>query len=233
MLKVAMVPEERRGAALMAWWNGHGAARVLAADGGALLLERACGRYALADLARHSRDDEATGIICDVIAGLHAPRAGPLPELVPLPVWFRDLAPAAVRGGVFARAAQVARSLLAEPRQVRALHGDVHHGNVLDFAARGWLAIDPKGLCGERGFDYANLFCNPDLADPSQPVAVSPARFARRLEIVVARSGIGRRRLLQWIVAWSGLSAAWSIAGRESPEVALRIAGLAISALDG
>lgn len=31
------------------------------------------------------------------------------------------------------------------------LHGDLHHGNVLDFGASGWLAIDPKGLKGERG----------------------------------------------------------------------------------
>ena len=66
------------------------------------------------------------------------------------------------------------------------LHGDIHHDNILDFGKRGWLAIDPKRLQGERGFDYANLFCNPDLADPSRPIAASPGRFARRLEIVGA-----------------------------------------------
>lgn len=44
------------------------------------------------------------------------------------------------------------------------LHGDVHHGNVLNFGARGWLAIDPRGLVGERAFDHANLLCNPDVA---------------------------------------------------------------------
>jgi streptomycin 6-kinase len=51
--------------------------------------------------------------------------------------------------------------LLAEPREVGVLHGDLHHGNVLDFGVRGWLAIDPKGLLGERGFDFANIFTNP------------------------------------------------------------------------
>jgi streptomycin 6-kinase len=29
---------------------------------------------------------------------------------------------------------------------------------VLDFETSGWLAIDPKGLIGERGFDFANIF---------------------------------------------------------------------------
>lgn len=44
------------------------------------------------------------------------------------------------------------------------LHGDLHHGNVLDFGPLGWLAIDPKGLHGESGFDYANILSNPDRA---------------------------------------------------------------------
>jgi len=34
---------------------------------------------------------------------------------------------------------------------------------------RGWLAIDPKGLCGERGFDFVNIFCNPDFALATAP----------------------------------------------------------------
>jgi streptomycin 6-kinase len=65
----------------------------------------------------------------------------------------------------------VARSLLAEPRAVGVLHGGLHHEDVLDFGARGWLAIDPKRLVGKRGFDFANLLINPELADPTRPVA--------------------------------------------------------------
>ena len=30
MLKIATAPEEERGAAVLAWWGGEGAARVLA-----------------------------------------------------------------------------------------------------------------------------------------------------------------------------------------------------------
>jgi streptomycin 6-kinase len=40
--------------------------------------------------------------------------------------------------------------LLTTQREKVVLHGDMHHGNVLNFGSRGWLAIDPKGLIGER-----------------------------------------------------------------------------------
>ena len=95
------------------------------------------------------------------------------------------------------------------------LHGDIHHGNILDFGPRGWLAIDPKGLTGERAFDYANIFCNPDLE-----TATSPGRLARRAEVVAEAAALNRGRLLQWIVAWAGLSAAFSIEDGASPKAA-------------
>ena len=125
--------------------------------------------------------------------------------------------PAAARhGGILARCARTARALLVEPREVAVLHGDLHHGNVLDFGARGWLAIDPKRLIGERGFDFANIFTNPDLADPTQPVATEPGRFARRLEVVGKAAGLERRRLLSWVLAWTGLSASWFLGNDDS-----------------
>lgn len=112
------------------------------------------------------------------------------------------------------------------------LHGDLHHGNVLDFGDEGWLAIDPKGIVGERAFDYAALFANPDLADSVQPVATDPGRFARRLEVVAAVGSLDRERLLRWVFAWCGLSATWSLADGETAEIALRIAELARAELD-
>ena len=235
MLKIATESEEKHGGVLMTWWDGEGAARVHASDGDALLLERATGRRSLAEYAHNGRDDEATRILCEAIAALHAPRSKPLPELIPLPVWFRELeTTAATHGGLLVRSVEAARALLADPREVGVLHGDVHHENVLDFGPRGWLAIDPKRLYGERGFDYANIFCNPDVGDPpsARRVATVPERFVRRLEIVVEESGLDRRRLLDWIVAWAGLSAAWFIGDGTDPDIDFRIAELAIAERD-
>jgi streptomycin 6-kinase len=175
MLKLSHEQDERLGGVLMEWWGGEGAARVLAKDADALLLERATGTASLAELARQGQDDEACRILCAAAGALHAPRNKPLPELIPLEHWFRDLEPAAAsHGGILRRSLEAARLLLDDQREHVVLHGDLHHDNVLDFGQRGWLAIDPKRLLGERGFDFANIFTNPDLADPSRPVLRSP-----------------------------------------------------------
>jgi streptomycin 6-kinase len=229
MLKVAHAPEERAGASLMAWWGGRGAARVLEHEGDALLLERALGPGSLAEMARSGQDDEASRILCAAAAGLHAPRQGAPPDLVPLGRWFRTLEPAAAaHGGILARAAAAAGELLADPRDVVVLHGDLHHGNVLDFGARGWLAVDPKGLAGERGFEFANLFCNPD-----REAALATGRLARQVEVVADAAGLERGRLLQWILAFAGLSAAWSLEDGDVPDLALAVAEIAAAELAG
>jgi streptomycin 6-kinase len=54
MLKVAVEAEEKFGGALMAWWDGEGAARVLAHKGDAILLERAEGKVSLAEFAQRA-----------------------------------------------------------------------------------------------------------------------------------------------------------------------------------
>lgn len=88
---------------------------------------------------------------------LHEPRSSPLS---PLAQWFRSLRLAAER------------------------HGDIHHDNILDLVAPGWLAIDPKRVVGERGFDYTNLICNPE-----PPMSADSLRFERQIEIVAKAAG--------------------------------------------
>ncbi|OWQ48087.1 APH(6) family putative aminoglycoside O-phosphotransferase [Roseateles noduli] len=224
MLKVARIPDEAAGFRLLSWWNGEGAARIFESAEGALLMERASGPGDLAEMAWSGQDDEACRILCDTAARLHAPRHGPMPELHPLEDWFQPLFQLAPAHAALAPAAAIARQLLAAPREIVALHGDLHHENVLDFGARGWLAIDPHGLRGERGFDYANLFTNPDLSDPDRPLATLPGRLERRLEIVTASTGIAAERLLRWIVAWTGLSAAWFIGDDDDRGAAIDLA---------
>lgn len=219
ILKIATEPEEQFGGGLMPWWGGAGAARVYAHDGNALLLERAIETQSLANLARTGRDNDACRMLCQVAARLHTPRDNP-PEVVLLTDWFRELWPAADKhGGTFALSAEAARALLEAPQEEVILHGDLHHGNILDFGERGWLAIDPKRLGGERGFDYANLFLNPDAE-----TAQAPGRLARRASVVADAAGLDRTRLLRWVLAYAGLSAAWSLDAGDPPEDALRIA---------
>lgn len=238
MLKLPEVEDERRGYLPLEYWDGDGAARLLARseNGGAMLIERATGKRSLAAMARSGAkgDDEATVILCDAIAALQKPRGLVPSGLIPLDIWFKDLFPAAARhGGPLARAAAEASALLPSQRDILPLHADLHHDNVLDFEDRGWLAIDPKAVIGDRAFEYTILFCDPDLADPAPPVAVAPGAFERRLEIVLAKSGLERERLLRWIIAWCGLSASWFLEDEDPlAEINLAVAERAIAALD-
>ena len=224
ILKISHAPEEVAGACTMQWWGGHGAAKVLALDGEALLLERLIGSRDLTAMARGAEDDAATAAICDVLAVLHAPRATPLPDtLVPLEDWFSELAPAAASiGGPYALAATAAAELFATPEPSVVLHGDMHHGNILD-SERGWLAIDPKGLIGDRGYDYANLFCYPwDCAE-------APSRFSRRAGIVSASANLALPRLLNWVIAYTGVTAACALVEARDPRRALQILEIALA----
>jgi streptomycin 6-kinase len=228
ILKISVGEEERKGAALMSWYGGEGAAKVLAHEDPALLLERAGCKQSLATMSRDGRDDEATRILCATAARLHAPREQPSPKtLVPLPIWFRQLAPAAaLHGGIFAKSDAAARELLAEPRDIVVLHGDFHHDNVLDGGARGWLAIDPKGLVGERDFEFANLVRNPDVA-----TALSPGRLQRQARIASEEAGLEFRRLLKWILAYAGIGAVWSMESGHDPKPGMQIAEIAAAEL--
>lgn len=228
MLKIATGDEERWGAGLLLWWDGDGAVRVLAHDANAVLLERATGRRSLAEMARSGEDDEATRILCAAVARLHATAdRPPPPPLIDLIDWFRELWPvSAEHGGLLAEAADIARDLLATQQDVVPLHGDIHHGNVLDGGARGWLAIDPKRLGGERTFDYVNILRNPD-----EETALRPGRFGRQVDVIYKAAGVDRERLLRWTLAFTGLSAAWIMNDGDHPALDLAIANLARDAL--
>ncbi len=209
MIKITQDPDERIGGQVLQWWDGTGAARVYASDpnSGALLMERATGSKHLLRMALEGEDDAATACICLTLDQLHSsrPAAPPPDNLLPLADFFRSLAPTAQReGGLMAECAMVAHRLLCDQREQVVLHGDAHHSNILDFDQRGWLAIDPKRVSGERYYDYVNVLCNPDLETCTDPI-----RFARQLAVVVEVAGLERQRLLSWVMAHAALSAAW------------------------
>lgn len=208
MIKITRDPDEQIGGQVLKWWDGNGAAWVYDYDQatGALLMERATGSRHLLRMALEGEDDAATRSICHTIHQLHSKRSPAPPEkLLPLTHFFRSLTPMAKQeGGLMAECAAVADELLREQREHVILHGDAHHSNILDFNKRGWLAIDPKRVTGERYYDYVNVLCNPDLKTCTDPV-----RFARQLAVVIHVAGLERQRLLRWIMAHAALSAAW------------------------
>jgi streptomycin 6-kinase len=221
MLKLPFEEEERRGGQVLAWFDGRGAARVLRADGEAVLVERLADDVDLAALAETSADgdDDACRILCTVVNALHADQPAAPPQVHPLRPWFASLERQAVGDALLSKAWSVADQLLAENCEPRVLHGDIHHANVLHDPAQGWRAIDPKGLIGPRGYDYANLLRNPLTAR-----ARDPARLGRLGGIVGEMSGLSRADILRWVLAHAGLSAAWSLEAGDDPAHSLAVA---------
>ena len=232
MLKLSSLEEERRGMRQMAWWDGHGAARVLAFEEGALLMERAADPRGLGPWVARGDDGAATRVLCDVASRLHAPRSTQPPPLEPLERRFRALrehasAPSSgLHHAFYALAWQVAADLLKTVRDVVPLHGDLHHENVLEFGDGAWCAIDPKGVIGERTFDFANLFCN-----PTADVAVAPGRVDAMANDVARHAQVDRRRLLAWVVAWCGLAAAWTEGDARDPAPTISVGRVAYASL--
>ena len=104
---------------------------------------------------------------------------------------------------LFRRADALRAELLASTTEPVALHGDMHHYNVLRAADRGWLAIDPKGLAGDRCFDVCQFFRNPD--------DVLPGVNRRRLDIFCAELGLDRARTKDWCLVHAVLDACWAL----------------------
>lgn len=206
VLKIASDAHEVRGGKLLAWWEGDGAAKVYASSANAFVIERAEGTRSLMTMALQGFDDMASTIACSTVSRLHAHKSpsGETPELVSLQSWFTELTAVSHDSRILQICANQAIKLLSAQQDMTVLHGDIHHDNILDFAERGWLAIDPKGLYGERGYDYANLIVNPDLH-----TVANPARFDRQVRVVSEQAGLNSQRLLAWVLAVSGLSALW------------------------
>ena len=177
------------------------------------MLEYAAGDE-LITLVERGEDENATRIIAQVITQLHSvPQSAPRDGLFVLDRWFTELfnkAAADRQAGIefiYVRGAALAEHLLADQREVRVLHGDIHHRNIRQ-SSRGWLAFDPKGLVGERTYDCANTLCNPAISE----IVHNEARLLTNAAILADALGIDLPRLLAFTYAYACLNASWCAA---------------------
>ena len=106
-------------------------------------------------------------------------------------------------------AERVLAELTADPSEPHLLHGDLHHGNVLDDERRGPLVIDPWGLYGDRAADVAPALHNPlEIVTGAADV---DALIRRRLAIYAEILEIDLERLTAWCYVYVAIRALWAI----------------------
>ncbi|MFG1961385.1 aminoglycoside phosphotransferase family protein [Nonomuraea sp. NPDC049028] len=222
-LKLQPVSDENagEGPGLRAW-AGDGSVLLLDEDPatGTLLLERLDAERPLS-----SEPDvmKALGILTELLRRL---------VVLPAPQGMRQLGD--IAGGMLDRVsdavavlprerdrrwlevcAGAVRELAGEPGD-RLLHWDLHYDNVLAGVREPWLAIDPKPLAGDPGFDLMPALHN----RWEEAVATGDVRRAvlRRFDFMVDGLGLDRRRAAGWTLGRVLQNSLWDVAQGE-PEL--------------
>jgi streptomycin 6-kinase len=193
-------------------FNGEGMARLLAADPeqGVLLLERLMPGTALSQAAD---DVQVTLAAASVMQQLWRPASTPHP-FVTLAQWARGLHKLRAHFGggygpfppalVDKAQGLFAELLSAENGQVL-LHGDLHPQNILRSERQPWLAIDPKGVVGDRLYDVATFVSSVNAGGANVQAMVE-----QRINLLADLLGFERAQLMKWALAQAVLSGWWS-----------------------
>lgn len=207
--------ELRTEAAALQLFDGRGAVRLIDADpeAGLLLLERLKPGSTLIHLAD---DEQATVAAIGVMRQLWRPvqTTAPFPTVSD---WARGLTRLrhhfhGSTGPFPPRLVSAAESLFQEliPSMGQAvlLHGDLHHDNILSAQRQPWLAIDPKGVIGEREYEVGALLRNPVSELLTYPNLEAVMR--QRVDLIVDQLGFDRQRVTGWAAAQAVLAGWWS-----------------------
>lgn len=201
-------------AAALDLFQGAGAVHLVAHDAprGILLMERALPGSPIYEL---QSDVEATRTAAAVMRKLWRPPPAnhPFPSLV---IWFQAFTRLKNRfaGGsgpfessLIDRAERTLATLNASTDRSLILHGDLHHANILFSEERGWLAIDPKGICGDPAYEVGSFMLNRLPVEASESATMEILK--QRLSIFSEVLAINESRLAGWSFCHALLSALW------------------------
>ncbi|CAL9482917.1 aminoglycoside phosphotransferase family protein [Streptomyces sp. enrichment culture] len=206
VLKLQLPDEETAGEPLaLRTWSGDGAVRLLAHDPatGTMLLERL---DAARPLSTHPDTREAARVIAALLARLTAAQAPPgLRGLGEVTRTLLDRTPPAVARIPYEPVRRLLTDCAAAVREVagepgdRLLHWDLHYDNVLAADRAPWLAIDPKPLAGDPGFELLPALVNRFDADEILP----------RFDTMTSEMGLDRARAGAWTLGRVLQNAVW------------------------
>jgi streptomycin 6-kinase len=224
VLKLQPIDDETAGepVALRAW-DGHGAVRLLRHDpnSGAMLLERLDAERSLAAVVD---DLAALQILSELLARLNAVAAPPgIRRLAQITAAMLDRVPHALNvlsdpaeQRLIQDCAAAVEELLPEAGD-RLLHWDLHYDNVLGqrpgplSTHRGelWLAIDPKPLAGDPGFELLAALHN--RWDDVVATGNVPRAIRMRFDLMTEVLGLDRQRAAGWTLGRVLQNALWDV----------------------
>jgi len=222
---------EAAGFDFLAACDGRAAAFVLDRQGNAALLEWLDGP-SLGDMTRSGNDRHASILLADVAKSIHSIGVLTSVQLPLVSDWLDSLlnqkidqrCPADAQRD-FVTAQRWASDLLESGRDWVPLHGDLHHDNVR-LGSRGYCAFDAKGVIGERAYELANSFRNPNGAEK---LMRSPDRINAHANIISGALNVDRARLLRWAAVKSALSISWGTKGKLREHAEFDLLGTLIS----
>jgi streptomycin 6-kinase len=203
----------------MAVFRGHGVARVLEHEPGAVLLEELRPGIPLVGLVRANRDVEATEALVGVIDAMVriVPETAGIRTAAEYGAGFERHMEAGDFGTVSRELASFARDvysdLCATQGPTRLLHGDLQHFNVLLDSERGWVAIDAKGVVAELEFELSAALRNPD--GPSHLFTEKEIR--RRIGQFAGGLALDAKRIGAWAFSSAVLSVIWMLEDHDPP----------------
>ncbi|QEU97521.1 hydroxyurea phosphotransferase [Streptomyces kanamyceticus] len=207
-VKFQILDEETEGEPVaLRVWRGDGAVRLLDYDDdtGTMLLERLDPARMLWTMADTRK---AVLVIAELLARL---TAGPAPEgmrrlgdiaaemVEELPGALKKIADPAERA-IVERCGGAVREVMGEPGD-RLLHWDLHFENVMASDREPWLAIDPKPLAGDPGFDLW----------PALDNRFESAEVLWRFDAMTEVLGLDRDRARAWTLGRVLQNALWEI----------------------
>lgn len=213
-LKLQLLDEESAGEPLaLRTWDGDGSVRLLEHDEltCTLLLERL---DSARTLTRVPDTREAVVVVGGLLARLTSRQAPEgMRRLGDIARAMLERVPGALQRvpdpadrRLLADCAAAVREVAAEPGD-RLLHWDLHYDNVLAADREPWLAIDPKPLAGDPGFELFPALCN----------RFDAGEVLGRFDALTGVLGLDRRRARAWTLGRVLQNVLWDIEDGRPP----------------
>lgn len=156
------------------------------------------------------KDSDAAKITAILIEKLHETSPSDKSVFPTLKEWFEVFnSPKVADLPLLHKAKTLVKQLLQTSEKAILLHGDLHHDNILYNGASQWMAINPKGVLGERAYEISAFIINPINQILADTNLIS--LLEKRISCFAKCLGLEPWRLRDWSFVHCVLAACWNV----------------------